>query len=268
MKEYLGAYCKDRDERGVVENWELTDDPAKLASLPDEDVIFASDVVSLQELLDERHGVTKAGLRKTEAHGRSVYVHSHPIWQGNLKENFADLERHLAECGEVKIKNYYLADLKEELRATDFVISQGGIVRLDPKRANARRKGAKTRQAKRTFTITDIRNFCNKLLGVMGQQLELYHFTWSLGSSMKELLPQVTRIVSFFNATFGENAHRKIAAFQHLRKEWLARPEVHVAAFGDTDFGHWFVKELDAPNEPAERHWEVPQVIRRKTEAA
>jgi hypothetical protein len=258
--DFIGAY---RTQGVNHEKWVLTDKAADIASLPDEEVVFCTDIESLQSALDERYGVTKTGLRRTTGRWGSVQVYPYPFYDGRSLD---ELQRHLADNDSITVHGFWSPD---DLRSTDIIVADG-VARLDPKKAKARRRSAQTRQAKKPVGINAIRDLGYAALSGLRAALGLHSFQTSFGSNdTARLLTQVLSCVSVFNATFGTNAHRKLPAFLSLQMAWNEKPEVNERAYGTTLFGAWMKTEAqaEAATVAKDHKWAVTSVAEGLTPA-
>lgn len=253
--DFIAAVRRQYDDK--YEEWTLTNDIAAVASLPDEDTIFVTDIDSLFATLDERHGTTETGLGYTKKMHNAVNVYAIPYYSGN---DLTELERHLNVSGQVQLGRHF--PTSPQLRNSDIIVNSENVARLDPKKAKAKRKSVETRAAKKPISATALRIFGNEMLSAIGHSLSMYHFQTSFGNTpFIKLLPVFLRVVSVFNALYGDNAHRELVSFQSLRSEWLERPEVNAKAFGTSVFGTWMANEVkEEAVETRKTEWTVPNV--------
>lgn len=201
---YRGAY-RDRN------SWYLTNDDAKLLSMPDEDVLFVDCREALEAVLQERNPCDDA--RLTRVIGCRVY--DEPMYVGTDLIVLAAL---VQEYGTVE--TYHQLHLKLE---DGFVIdnkSSGYTITYNPKRA-ARIIAAAARQKDRRYvTVRDIATMAEQLAEKVCPP---FPHVGTYMADRQAFLQTLQVHLCFFNLLYGHNAHRQFAPWQAFARNWKKR---------------------------------------------
>lgn len=253
---YHGAY-RSRSLQNGREMWTLTNDVALLATVPDEDVIWADDQEALVAQLNARHPAPHPLLTMLQTQHDGVAVFEIPTYNGGDPEEAYQLAK---QCGRIKIDNRYENHTQAIFEAHPFLFKEcrflgnggyyydGLILVYDP-------KGVARRAAKSTKKATTAAISTHEVLRVVHAA---YRQMWSslevksLGAAatLTEACRYFTSRLAIFNMLYGKKAHRRWLPFQEFIKQWRLRAKNNGNKFEANDtlkqFAAWADKEARA----------------------